>query len=371
MAISIPINEDGTINRINVDGDEYYFGLEVNPESLAKVATATDAATKAAEKANLGESSRVDAETKRVSAESTRANAETARDQAEQARAADQLKNNTDQEQNNAAARGLTYHVCALGEYQLDTVDKAHNVPTVDGKTGVMYLTPKVNGETTEDRYDQWMYIEYKWELMGESGVHIDPTTTDDIDNIAAGTSVASDRVLNTTGLSYLWSKLKAAFAPKSHSHDATSITGSLEVSHGGTGATTAADALTNLGAASQTDVDALRDSVSQDIGGASFTAVSGLFVNIYECLAGVCVGCNVSPSASISSGGKILTITTGRTFISRGQILIRGAFPNKQPGVYVTFDADGHTIRVTAEQSVTLAQQNTFNFLIPVTWEI
>ena len=263
MAISIPINEDGTINRINVDGDEYYFGLEVNPESLAKVATATDAAIKAAEKANLGESSRVDAETKRVSAESTRANAETARDQAEQARAADQLKNNTDQEQNNAAARGLTYHVCGLGEYQLDTVDKAHNVPTVDGKTGVMYLTPKVNGETTEDRYDQWMYIEYKWELMGESGVHIDPTTTDDIDNIAAGTSVASDRVLNTTGLSYLWSKLKAAFAPKSHSHDATSITGSLEVSHGGTGATTAADALTNLGAASQTDVDALRDSVS------------------------------------------------------------------------------------------------------------
>lgn len=263
MAISIPINQDGTINRINVDGDEYHFGLEVNPESLAKVNAATDAATKAAEKANLGESSRVDAETKRVSAESARANAETARDQAEQARAADQLKNNTDQEQNNAAARGLTYHVCGLGEYQLDTVDKAHNVPTVDGKTGVMYLTPKVNGETTEDRYDQWMYIEYKWELMGESGVHIDPTTTDDIDNIAAGTSVASDRVLNTTGLSYLWSKLKAAFAPKSHGHDATDITGSLEVSHGGTGATTAADALTNLGAASQTDVDALRDSVS------------------------------------------------------------------------------------------------------------
>lgn len=264
MAISIPINEDGTINRINVDGDEYYFGLEVNPESLAKVNTATDAATKAAEKANLGESSRVDAETKRGSAESARVNAETARNQAEQTRAADQLKNNTDQEQNNAAARGLTYHVCGLGEYQLDTVDKAHNVPTVDGKTGIMYLTPKVNGETTEDRYDQWMYIEYKWELMGESGVHIDPTTTDDIDNIAAGTSVASDRVLNTTGLSYLWSKIKAAFALKSHSHDATDITGSLEVSHGGTGATTAADALTNLGAASQTDVDALRDSVSQ-----------------------------------------------------------------------------------------------------------
>lgn len=264
MATSIPINQDGTINRINVDGDEYYFGLEVNPESLAKVNAATDAATKAAEKANLGESSRVDAETKRVSAETSRANAEKARATAEQTRAADQLKNNTDQEQNNAAARGLTYHVCGLGEYQLDTVDKAHNVPTVDGKTGVMYLTPKVNGETTEDRYDQWMYIEYKWELMGESGVHIDPTTTDDIDSIAAGTPVTADRFINTTGLSYLWSKLKAAFAPKSHTHAATSITGSLAIANGGTGATTASDALTNLGAAAQADVDALRDSVSQ-----------------------------------------------------------------------------------------------------------
>ncbi len=264
MATSIPINQDGTINRINVDGDEYYFGLEVNPESLAKVNAATDAATKAAEKANLGESSRVDAENARVTAETSRADAEKARATAEQTRAADQLKNNTDQEQNNAAARGLTYHVCGLGEYQLDTVDKAHNVPTVDGKTGVMYLTPKVSGATIEDKYDQWMYIEYKWELMGESGVHIDPTTTDDIDSIAAGTSVTADRFINTTGLSYLWSKIKAAFAPKSHSHAATSLTGTLAISNGGTGATTAADALTNLGAAAQTDLAALRDSVSQ-----------------------------------------------------------------------------------------------------------
>ena len=155
MATSIPINQDGTINRINVDGDEYYFGLEVNPESLAKVNTATDAATKAAEKANLGESSRVDAENARVSAETSRANAEKARATAEQTRAADQLKNNTDQAQNNAAAKGLTYKVCGTGEYKLDTVDKAHNVPTVIGRDGTMYLTPKVEGATDEDKYDQ------------------------------------------------------------------------------------------------------------------------------------------------------------------------------------------------------------------------
>jgi hypothetical protein len=54
MAISIPINQDGTINRIEVDGVEYYFELEVNPESLAKVNTATatcNAATEAAKAA--------------------------------------------------------------------------------------------------------------------------------------------------------------------------------------------------------------------------------------------------------------------------------------------------------------------------------
>lgn len=371
MAISIPINEDGTINRINVDGDEYYFGLEVNPESLAKVDTATDAATKAAEKVNLGESSRVDAETKRVSAESARANAETARDQAEQARAADQLKNNIDQEQNNAAARGLTYHVCGLGEYQLDTVDKAHNVPTVDGKTGVMYLAPKVDGATDEDKYDQWMYIDSKWELMGETGAHVEPVTTEDIERIYIDETVTADRYLNAAGLSYLWAKMRRTFATKLHKHQAKDIGGTLAIAHGGTGATTAADALTNLGAASQTDVDALRDSVSQDIGGTTHSQASGLFLNTYECLAGVCVGCNVSPSASVSTGNTLFTVTTERKFISGGQILLRGVFPNKQPGVYVNYGSDGHTIKVTVEQSVSLAQQNTFNFLIPATWEI
>lgn len=72
-----------------------------------------------------------------------------------------------------------------------------------------------------------------------------------------------------------------------------------------------------------------------------------------------------------MSAGNTLFTVTTRRKFISCGQILIRGVFPNKQPGVYVSYGSDGHTIKVTLEQSVSLAQQNTFNFLIPVTWEI
>lgn len=248
---------------------------DIKAKLTAKVeatnATVEDAESKrvAAEASRVSaESSRVDAEQGRVEAESSRVSAESSRKSAEEKRAADQLKNNADQAQNNAAAKGLTYKVCGTGEYNLDAVDGAHNVPTVIGRDGTMYLTPKVDGATDEDKYDQWMYIDSKWELMGESGAHIDPTTTGDVDTIVSGTNVTADRYLNSTGLSYFWvkavDKLNGLFAAKAHSHTVGDVTGTVAIENGGTGATTAADALTNLGAASQTDVDALRDSVSQ-----------------------------------------------------------------------------------------------------------
>lgn len=115
-----------------------------------------------------------------------------------------------------------------------------------------------------------------------------------------------------------------------------------------------------------------LGDSVSR---GVALTAgqhqAPGLFLNTYECLAGICVGCNVSPSASVSKGNTLFTVTTGRKFISSGRIILRGVFPNKQPGVYVNYGSDGRTINVTVEQSVSLAQSDTFNFFIPITWEL
>lgn len=73
---------------------------------------------------------------------------------------------------------------------------------------------------------------------------------------------------LDNTGVSYLWSKIKAAFAAKSHSHAAGDITsgtlgaaripnlstdkltsGTLPIARGGTGATTAATARANIDA--------------------------------------------------------------------------------------------------------------------------
>lgn len=62
---------------------------------------------------------------------------------------------------------------------------------------------------------------------------------------------MANGKFLDSTGLAYLWSKIKALLdnkSPKDHTHSADSLTGNVPVSKGGTGASTAAAALTNLG---------------------------------------------------------------------------------------------------------------------------
>lgn len=210
--------------------------------SRALVDAIGDAAERLTERAEAinaaaegGEASRKAAEDARASAEAARAKAESSRVSAEQGRAtadADretrQAKNDADQAQNNAAAMGMTYHVCPSSEYELDQVDGLHNVPTVAGKPGTMYLTPRVDGATGEDRYDQWLLVDGSWELMGETGSHIEPVTTDDVDAITSGGSVTADRYLNATGLTYWWAKARAAlsslFAAKSHTHAASAI---------------------------------------------------------------------------------------------------------------------------------------------------
>ena len=56
---------------------------------------------------------------------------------------------------------------------------------------------------------------------------------------------------LDGTGVAYLWDKIKAAFAAKSHTHAASDITsGTLDTARGGTGATTVDAARANLDAA-------------------------------------------------------------------------------------------------------------------------
>lgn len=55
-------------------------------------------------------------------------------------------------------------------------------------------------------------------------------------------------KYLSPAGLSKLISKMKAAFSEKSHNHQLSDLSGTVPVSKGGTGATAAAQARTNLG---------------------------------------------------------------------------------------------------------------------------
>lgn len=198
-------------------------------ERLTERAEAINAAAEEGEAGRReAEAARAAAESARATAEEGRAKAERERVTAEEGRETRQAKNDADQAQNNAAAMGMTYHVCPSSEYELDQVDGLHNVPTVAGKPGTMYLTPRVDGATGEDRYDQWLLVDGSWELMGETGSHIEPVTTDDVDAITSGGSVTADRYLNATGLTYWWAKARAAlsslFAAKSHTHAASAI---------------------------------------------------------------------------------------------------------------------------------------------------
>lgn len=177
------------------------------------------------------EAARESAERMRVAAEQTRAEAESARAEAEQTRASaeatrteQQAKNNADQAANNAAAQGLLMRVLGEGEYNPQTGE-----PTISGEAGKMYLVPV--SASGDNKYAEWLWIDGVFEKIGMTGATVDPITTDDIDEVAQGTDKQGTGVLNTTGLTYLWAKLKGAFAALLHSHDASDITsGTLSV---------------------------------------------------------------------------------------------------------------------------------------------
>ena len=191
--------------------------------------------------------------------------AEVSRDEAQRANDAKQAsndsaqaKNNADQAANNQAAQGLQVVILTDGQYDPETRE-----PTGTGNAGYMYFVP-TEGDT-EDTYVEWMWINSAWERVGMTNATLEPISTDQIDAVASNQSPTGDQTLNTTGLSYLWSKLKSAFAALAHTHSAEDVTsGTLPVARGGTGATTASEALTSLGAASESDLDDVRDSLSQ-----------------------------------------------------------------------------------------------------------
>ena len=167
------------------------------------------------------EEARADAESERAAAEQQRAAAQDDRDERQDANDAAQAKNNADQAANNAAALGMTFVILSAGQYDPETLE-----PNVEGENGKMYLVPDPKGGE-DDVYAEWIWVSTTstWEHMGSTTTSFDPMTTGDIDNVTSDQAPSGDRVLNLTGLSYLWAKLKGAFAALSHTHTKAQIT--------------------------------------------------------------------------------------------------------------------------------------------------
>jgi len=232
--------------------------------AAAESARATAEASRATAEGErvTAESARADAETARSNAETARATAETAREQAQghndsaqQQNNLDQLKNNSDQALNNQAAKALISVVLTSEQYDATT-----RTPTITGEIGKIYLVPKTDAKAN-DHYLEWMWLNDAWEQIGSTQTTIEGVTTNEVDSVVDDEEPTGNHVLSLTGLTYLWGKLKdymsTAFSEVGHKHSAADVTsGTLGVSRGGTGASTAAAARTNLGVTAANVVD-------------------------------------------------------------------------------------------------------------------
>lgn len=86
-------------------------------------------------------------------------------------------------------------------------------------------------------------------EVSSSEALAVKAVTNAQVDSVASDASPTGDASLSLTGLSYLWAKIKAAFAALSHTHAAGDIaSGTLSEARGGTGVTTAAAERNRLG---------------------------------------------------------------------------------------------------------------------------
>lgn len=150
---------------------------------------------------------------------------EEARQENEEERIAAEIKRKADFAEIVDAAQGLKTQILTSGQYDED------GTPTIEGTPGVIYLVP-VEGPSPDDlnSYVEWMYLSGDWEVIGGTQTTVTAITTAEIDSVAAGEAPTGTSMLSLSGLSYLWAKLKAAFAAKSHKHgdaDITAVSGS------------------------------------------------------------------------------------------------------------------------------------------------
>ena len=120
--------------------------------------------------------------------------------------------------------------VLAEDEYDAD------GTPVLDGVEGIIYFVP-VDGKDGADNFIEWVLVDGKWERIGTTQANLATISPDDIGRVAAEESPQGNELLSLSGLSYLWSKLKAKFSALVHKHDAADIdSGVLSGMRGGTG---------------------------------------------------------------------------------------------------------------------------------------
>lgn len=155
------------------------------------------------------ESERVSAEQARVNVEDARKRAEDIREQNESTRQAQEgervsaeQSRKTRFEQMIDAEQNVKFKIIDAGDTNQD------GIPTIMGTAGVIYLVKNRHG-VTDNEYIEWIWLDGEWELFGTSGATVEPITTQDIDEVAREGTISGTRVLNASGLPYLWQKLK------------------------------------------------------------------------------------------------------------------------------------------------------------------
>lgn len=194
---------------------------ETGRASAEGARASSEAARIAAEgKRATAEQARAKAEGARAAAETGRAQAETGRTEAEAARESAEAKRRADFADIADSAQGLTSRILSPGEYD------AAGVPVIEAVPGIIYLVPVQGPPSDEyDYYIEWMRLGGKWEVIGGTKTTIKPMSTDEVDAVLADESPTGTGVMDVTRLSYLWTRLKAAFAPISHRHTGADIT--------------------------------------------------------------------------------------------------------------------------------------------------